>query len=208
MQDLIEHSGYFIYPLALCSILALFIVVERLISLRGRNVLPRHIERAIIEDNKLPPGEEPSIAGRILLFHEQRHPDSEQIKAFGRMEVIGMERGLFLLDVVIAAAPLLGLLGTVFGLITVFANVSPETGVPEPQAFVEGVAMALSTTVLGLAIAIPAIVFNSYLNRRIDTLAARLTVVVERLIAIDARGPAPAAPSRLDAPPPLRPGKL
>ena len=194
MQDLIKAAGPFLYPLALCSLLAVIIVIERLIALRPSRIIPVEIEREIIEGKKLPAGSSGSVAGRILLFHEQRQPDSDQIKAFGKMEVIGMERGLFILDVVVAAAPLLGLLGTVVGLIKVFARVSPETGIPEPSAFVEGVAMALATTVLGLAIAIPAIVFNSYLNRRIDTLAARLTVVVERLITIDARDKGVAAP--------------
>ncbi|MFA5257142.1 MAG: MotA/TolQ/ExbB proton channel family protein [Opitutales bacterium] len=185
MKDLIEASGIFIYPLGLCSLLAVFIVLERIMSLRTSRVIPIHIQNDIIEDSTLPAGEPDSVAGRILLFHQQRHPDADQIKAFGKMEVIGMERGMFLLEVVISAAPLLGLLGTVTGLVRVFSRVSPETGVPEPQAFVMGVSLALATTVLGLAIAIPALVFNGFLNRRIETLAARLNVLVERIVTID-----------------------
>jgi biopolymer transport protein ExbB len=185
MKDLIEASGIFIYPLGLCSLLAVFIVLERIMSLRTSRVIPIRIQNDIIEDSTLPAGEPDSVAGRILLFHQQRHPDADQIKAFGKMEVIGMERGMFLLEVVISAAPLLGLLGTVTGLVRVFSRVSPETGVPEPQAFVMGVSLALATTVLGLAIAIPALVFNGFLNRRIETLAARLNVLVERIVTID-----------------------
>lgn len=190
MKDLIEASGIFIYPLGLCSIIAVFIVIERLLALRPGKVVPIHIQNDIIEKNSLPPGEADSVAGRILLFHQQRHPDADQIKAFGKMEVLGMERGLFLLDVVISAAPLLGLLGTVTGLVRVFSKVSPETGVPEPQAFVTGVSLALATTVVGLAIAIPAIVFNSYMNRRVEMLAARLNVLVERIVTIDTKNEA------------------
>ena len=92
-----------------------------------------------------------------------------------------MERGLFLLDIVVTAAPLIGLLGTVTGLIQVFANVSPDTGMPDPDIFVRGIALALTTTMLGLSIAIPALVGNSYLNRRIDFLEAQINVGVERL---------------------------
>ncbi len=190
MKDLIEASGIFIYPLGLCSVIAVFIVIERLLALRPSKVVPIHIQNDIIEKNSLPPGEADSVAGRILLFHQQRHPDADQIKAFGKMEVLGMERGLFLLDVVISAAPLLGLLGTVTGLVRVFSKVSPETGVPEPQAFVTGVSLALATTVVGLAIAIPAIVFNSYMNRRVEMLAARLNVLVERIVTIDTKNEA------------------
>jgi biopolymer transport protein ExbB len=94
-----------------------------------------------------------------------------------------MERGLFILEIVVSAAPLIGLLGTVTGLVTVFGQISPETGLPDPAAFVEGVSMALTTTILGLAIAIPALAFNSFLNRRVDTFEAQLEVGVERLIA-------------------------
>jgi biopolymer transport protein ExbB len=185
MKDIIAACGLFIYPLGLCSILGMFIVIERLIALRTKRVIPTHLQNDIIINSSLPPGEASSVAGRILLFHEQRHPDADQIKAFGKMEVIGMERGLFLLDVVISVAPLLGLLGTVVGLVQVFSQVSPDTGVPEPQAFVSGVALALATTVVGLTVAIPALLFNSVINRRIETLASRLNVLVERIVAID-----------------------
>ena len=189
MNDLIGACGWFIYPLGFCSVLGLFIILERLIALRPSRVIPAHIQNEIIEKNTLPQGEARSVAGRILLFHEQRHPDADQIKAFGKMEVIGMERGLFLLEIVISVAPLLGLLGTVAGLVQVFSNVSPETGMPEGGAFVNGVGLALATTVVGLVIAIPAVVFNGYINRRIETLAARLNVLVERIVTIDTKTP-------------------
>ena len=101
------------------------------------------------------------------------------------MEVIGMERGLFMLEVVITCGPMLGLLGTVIGLVRIFSCISPETGMPDSKVFVSGVALPLATTVVGLVIAIPAYVFNGYLNRRIDTLAARLNVLVERIVTID-----------------------
>jgi biopolymer transport protein ExbB len=101
------------------------------------------------------------------------------------MEVIGMERGLFILDIVIAVAPMLGLLGTSIGLVQVFSHVAPETGLPDSHAFASGVALPLATTVVGLSIAIPAVIFSAYLNRRIDSLAASLNVIVERIAAID-----------------------
>ncbi len=93
-----------------------------------------------------------------------------------------MERGLFLLEVVIGAAPLLGLLGTVTGLTQVFGGFSAETGLPEPEAFIKGIALALNTTILGLAIAIPALAAHSYLLRRVESLAARISVGVECLV--------------------------
>lgn len=117
-----------------------------------------------------------------MQFYLRNKPEAEQMKAFARLEVTRMERGLFILEIVVSAAPLLGLLGTVTGLIKVFANISIETGLPDPGAFIEGIALALTTTMLGLAIAIPALVANHFLVRRIDILAARLSVGVERLL--------------------------
>ena len=96
-----------------------------------------------------------------------------------------LERGMFWLDVVVSAAPLLGLLGTVAGLVTVFSVESDS--LPTPETISRGVGLALSTTILGLSIAIPAIVGNSYLNRRIDKLCARLNVCFESLIDIQAK---------------------
>ena len=191
MNDLIKACGIFLYPLALLSVAGLFIIVERLFALRRGNILPAHLQNEIIEKNTLPAGEGGSCVGRILLFHEQRHPDAEQIKAFAKMEVIGMERGLFILDIVIAVAPMLGLLGTSIGLVQVFSHVAPETGLPDSHAFASGVALPLATTVVGLTIAIPAVIFSAYLNRRIDSLAASLNVIVERIAAIDQKSEHP-----------------
>ena len=99
-----------------------------------------------------------------------------------------MERGIFLLEVVIGVAPLLGLLGTVTGLTQVFSGFSADTGLPEPAAFIRGIALALNTTILGLAIAIPALVAHAYLLRRVESLAARIEMAVQALIESKPRG--------------------
>jgi biopolymer transport protein ExbB len=105
----------------------------------------------------------------------------EALKAFARLEVSRMERGLFLLEVVIGAAPLIGLLGTVTGLTQVFSGFSIESGLAEPVVFVQGIALALNTTILGLIIAIPSLLAHAYLLRRVESLAARISVGVECL---------------------------
>ena len=123
-----------------------------------------------------------SVAGRIVAFFHDPKSDADQLKAFSRFQITRMERGLFILEIVVSAAPLIGLLGTVTGLVGVFDRISPETGMPEMGAFREGVALALTTTMLGLAIAIPSLAFNSYLGRRIESFEAQLEVGLERLI--------------------------
>lgn len=184
MIDLLEGAGIFIYPLGFCSVMGVFIIIERLIALRSSQIIPNEIADKFILGNLPEKGDTKSVAGRILLFFHSRKPDVEQLKAFARVEVNGMERGLFILDIVVSASPLIGLLGTVTGLVKVFAKINPEAGMPDPTAFVEGVALALTTTMLGLSIAIPALVFSGYLYRRIDTLAARINLGVERMIAL------------------------
>ena len=181
MINLVEGAGVFIWPLGICSFLAVFIIVERLIALRPSRVIPRELLESFIE-GEIPEPVNESVGGRILEFYSRHDRDPEQLKAFARLEVSRMERGMFILEIVISAAPLIGLLGTVTGLIKVFANISPETGIPDPASFIEGIALALTTTMIGLSIAIPALVGNSFLIRRVDTLAARLDVGVERLI--------------------------
>ena len=181
MINLIDGAGIFIWPLGLCSLFGVFIIVERFYALMPGKIMPQYIVESLIE-GIIPEVADDSVGGRILQYYLQNKPDAEQMKAFARLEVTRMERGLFILEIVVSAAPLIGLLGTVTGLVKVFANISIETGMPEPGAFIEGIALALTTTMLGLSIAIPALVGNHMLIRRIDTLAARLSVGVERLI--------------------------
>jgi biopolymer transport protein ExbB len=192
MEKLIEGAGVFIYPLAVCSLLAIFILVERLMALRQSRVIPRDMVDAFIKgDIKTLEADESTVGGRILKFYREVRPDPEGLKAFAQLEVNRMERGLFVLDIVVGAAPLIGLLGTVTGLVQSFGNFSEETGMPDPSAFVQGVALALTTTILGLSIAIPAIVGNAFLSRRVESLAARLNVGVERLIDLTERAENP-----------------
>lgn len=183
MINLIEGAGIFIWPLGFCSVMAIFILIERLIALRSSSIIPNSIYDSLV-GGSIPESDSSSVCGRLIEFYKKNKPDSDQTKAFAKLEISRMERGLFILEVVVSAAPLIGLLGTVTGLVKVFANVSPETGLPDPGAFIEGTALALTTTMLGISIAIPALIGNSYLNRRVETLSAHIAVAVELLIDI------------------------
>ncbi|MGB0416898.1 MAG: MotA/TolQ/ExbB proton channel family protein [Coraliomargarita sp.] len=181
-MDLITNAGIFAYPLVVFSFIAVFITVERLIALRNSSVIPRHMVEAFVE-SRLTEMEvdTKSVMGRIVTFFRERDPDADALSAFARLEVTRMERGVFLLEIVVGASPLLGLLGTVTGLTQVFGGFSADTGLPDPGVFIQGIALALNTTILGLAVAIPALVAHAYLMRRIDSLAARINVGVECL---------------------------
>ena len=182
-MDIFTHAGIFIYPLALCSAVAVFITFERLIALRPSRVMPEAIVEAFVSGRfDGVPVDSVSVVGRIVGFYKSRPLDSDSLKAYARLEVSRMERGMFLLEVVIGAAPLIGLLGTVTGLTQVFSGFSAETGLPDPATFIMGIALALNTTILGLTIAIPALAVHAYLLRRVESMAAHIGLGVEALV--------------------------
>ncbi|HKB57864.1 MAG TPA: MotA/TolQ/ExbB proton channel family protein [Lacunisphaera sp.] len=186
MLDIFKGAGYLIYPLALCSLLAVYILCERLYALRKDAILPDDLVDAIVEGKPAQAGRH-SVLARIVEFAERHKSDPEAVKAFARLELNRMERGIPYLDVIYAAAPLIGLTGTVTGLLQVFAQISPETGLPDPAAFTKGVALALSATVIGLTIAIPSLVGSGFLQRRIENYAAKIDLLLERVLSRNAR---------------------
>ena len=182
-MDIFTHAGIFLYPLLLCSTVAVFITFERLIALRPSRVMPAEIVDAFVSGRfDVVPADSASVVGRIVSFYQSRPSDSDSLKAYARLEVSRMERGMFLLEVVIGAAPLIGLLGTVTGLTQVFSGFSADTGLPDPATFIKGIALALNTTILGLTIAIPALAVHAYLLRRVESMAARIGLGVHALV--------------------------
>src|SRR5580700_3582466 len=181
MTGIFEGAGLLIYPLAICSAAAVFIICERAYSLRKVAVMPQDLVDAVVSGKQLMGGRH-TVLARIVEFAEQHPNDEGAVKAFARLEVNHMQKGVPYLDVIYAAAPLIGLSGTVTGLLRVFSQISPDTGLPDPVVFTKGVALALSATVIGLAIAIPSLVGSGYLQRKIENYAAQLDVLLERIM--------------------------
>jgi len=179
---IVREAGLLIYPLGLCSLVATFIIVERLVALRKSAVIPEDLAEAVIE-GRAPSGDKRSALGRILNFAARHAGDAEATKAYARLELIKLERGVSYLDTIYAAAPLIGLIGTVTGLLGAFSVVDPQTRMPDPVQFTESVGYALSATVLGLCIALPALVGSGFLQRVIDKHAAQIDVLLERVLA-------------------------
>jgi len=179
---IVREAGLLIYPLGLCSLVAVFIIVERLVALRRSVVIPEDLAEAVIEGNATV-GDKRSVLGRILNFASRHAGDLDATKAYARLEVIKMERGVSYLDTIYAAAPLIGLIGTVTGLLGAFSVVDPQTRMPDPVQFTESVGYALSATILGLTIALPALIGSGLLQRIVDKHAAQLDVLLERTLA-------------------------
>ena len=182
-----EQLGIFAYPLGICLVISVFITLERIFSLRRGVTFPRKVEKALLRgefpDKKWKRG---SAAERIVHVAVNEKASVETITAYARLEIAAMEKGMFLLDVIIAGAPLIGLLGTVTGLVQVFSQM-PSNGNIDQSHFSQGISLALLTTMAGLAIALPTILFNSCLLRVLDKRAASLDWLTARLI--DATAP-------------------
>ncbi len=178
--EIVKGAGLLIWPLAICSFAMVYIICERTYALRTNVVMPQDLVDAIIQ-NKPYSGGRHSVLARILEFAEEHQHDEDAVRAFARLEINRMERGIPYLDVIYAAGPLLGLTGTVTGLLQVFSQIAPDTGLPDPVAFTKGVALALSATVIGLTIAIPALVGGGYLQRKVENYSVRIDSLLERI---------------------------
>ena len=178
-----RQAGLFVYPLGICLLVAVFVITERAYALRRGLTFPRKVEKALMS------GEFPdkrwkkrSAAERIVFVAVHEKPSPDSLKAYARLEVAALEQGLFLLEVVVAGAPLIGLLGTVTGLVRVFSAMPSTGGSGGSEIFSEGIALALLTTIMGLAIAIPALIGHSYLMRVVEKRTVSLDWLSARLV--------------------------
>jgi biopolymer transport protein ExbB len=185
----IYDAGIFIYPLGLCLFFAVFIFTERLLSLRRSVTFPRKVEKAL-KNGEFPnkKWKQKSSAERIVWVALHENPSSESLSSYKDLEISAMEKGFFILEVVISASPLIGLLGTVTGLVQVFSSISDINQGKDVLA--EGIGLALLTTILGLAIAIPTLIGHSYLGRILDKRIASLNWVTSRINDARRKNPA------------------
>ena len=197
MFSIIQAAGWPIWPLIVCSIVALALVIERFSSLRTVRVAPpRLLDEVISVSAKSLPAPEVvnklaanSVLGVVLasglraVIGEPRITEEGLRIAFetaGRHAVHRLERYLNTLGTIASAAPLLGLLGTVIGMIEIFGSQSPTGGNPEQLA--HGISIALYNTAFGLIIAIPTLMFYRYFRGRIDEYAVELEQAAERMV--------------------------
>ncbi|MBW2037998.1 MAG: MotA/TolQ/ExbB proton channel family protein [Deltaproteobacteria bacterium] len=182
MYDLFLKGGILMYPIALCSIVAVGIFLERIWVLRISRVIPRdfliEVEDLVMR-RKLPEAvtlckrDNSSIAHVIRVgienYGKRREVIKERIEEVGRREVASLERYINVIGTIAGIAPLLGLLGTVSGMIKSF-NVISLQGVANPASLAGGISEALVTTAAGLVVAIPAFVIYRYLMNKADSL--------------------------------------
>jgi biopolymer transport protein ExbB len=194
--DFVLKGGVFMWILLACSFVAITVILLRLVALRKGAVIPRLIEKSIVghrAGESLDPlrrlvQDDDSAMGQILdavvrSANATKAETLEIVQTRARREVVGLEAGLFILEIIVGISPLLGLLGAVTGLVKVFANIgSGVTSTSDLKEIASGISEALSTTIVGLAIAILAIVAWSTFTRRVETLAIQMESLVTELI--------------------------
>ena len=201
MFSIIQAAGWPIWPLIACSIVAFALIIERFISLKQAKVAPpRLLEEALtVSRNAVPTPdvvkqlEQNSALGEVLasgfraLNADPRCTESDLraiMENTGRAVAHRLERYLSALGTIASAAPLLGLLGTVIGMIEIFGSQSPAGGATggNPAQLAHGISVALYNTAFGLIVAIPALIFWRYFRGRVDEYLLTLELASERFV--------------------------
>ena len=196
MFAIIQAAGWPIYPLLLASIIAVALIIERSVSLRESKIVPSslldqviavHARQGVTGDvvDKLakdsPLGE--VLAAGLRNEKSPRHVMKEAIEEAGRSVAHNLERFLTTLGTIATAAPLLGLFGTVIGMIEIFGSQSP-TGGTNPQQLAHGISIALYNTAFGIAISIPSLIFYRHFKNKVDGFVVQMEQAASKLIDI------------------------
>lgn len=184
--EFLAQGGWPMVPLAVCSVAALAVVLERAFALRRSRNLPQSladlldlyqgessVEGALQACRHSQSGLARVVESLILVRKQGYAHIMEALNATGRREVERMERGLLILEIVAGVSPLIGLLGTVLGMVTVFDAITAE-GLGNAQVLSAGISEALVTTITGLSIAIPSLAFHSYFSKRVESMAVEM----------------------------------
>jgi len=165
-------------PLAVFSILSLAIIVERTIALLSSHVLSKPLQQAIEENRDLDEihllmSEDKSLLGKFLAQIRSKQHESKEVlrelsQSYYKRIWQDLERNLEFLNIVATVSPLLGLLGTVLGMVRIFSALS-QSGLGNPAILSGGISEALLTTIGGLAIAVPALIFYTFFSKKIET---------------------------------------
>ena len=199
MFSIIQAAGWPIWPLVACSILALALVVERFASLKTRKVAPPKLldEAITVSRNAVPSNEvvlqleQNSLLGEVLASGFRAlnaHPRiSEEdlrstLEGAGRKAAHQLERYLAALATIASAAPLLGLLGTVIGMIEIFGAQGGGATGGNPAQLAQGISIALYNTAFGLMVAIPSLIFWRYFRARVDGYLLTMELGAERFV--------------------------
>lgn len=210
MFEIIKAGGWVMWPIVICSIVAASIIVERLWTLQRRRILPPGLveqvwqwaRAGVLDAKRLQALRLSSPLGRVLAaglvnMKHDRSVMKESIEEVGRHVAHELMRFLNALGSIAAVTPLLGLLGTVFGMITMFTAVG-EHGAGNPQELSAGIGQALISTAAGLTVAIPSLLMHRLLRGKVDALIIDMEQEAIKMVEVlhgDRESDAPAPPN-------------
>lgn len=195
MFAIIEAAGWPIWPLLLCSVIALAIIGERWWSLRQNAVMPKNLLSQVMQEYR-----QNGITTQLLSRLYDNSPLGvifaaglknvkmtpaimrESIEEAGRLVAIELERFLTSLGTIAAIAPLLGLFGTVVGMIEIFGSQGPQGG--NPLVLAHGISIALYNTAFGLVVAVPSMIFYRYFRAKVDAMLVDMELQAIKLVEI------------------------
>lgn len=194
MLELFKAGGWLMFPLFICSVIAIAIIAERFWSLQSRRIAPPDLIKQIwqwmrfnqVDHERITSLQKNSPLGQILAAglinrHCTRELTKESIEDTGRHVSAVLERNLNTLGTIAAISPLIGLLGTVVGMIKVFAVITTE-GVGNPETLAGGISEALLTTAAGLVVAIPSVIFYRYFRGKVNHLVVNMEEQAMQLV--------------------------
>lgn len=195
--DFLARGGIFMIPLAATSITGVMAILYKSLSLSRKRVIPESLARDVAEfqerivSDRITPilrefekGESTLARLGLIAVRHRGKPQGEIIQAVeasAREETAHLHSGIGVLDIVITIGPLLGLLGTASGLVTIFQGLGETT---DHLAVARGIAEALNTTIFGLSIAVPCVIAHGYFTRRIEMMTARLESLLSELAQV------------------------
>lgn len=196
MFEIVKSGGWLMAPIILCSIVSLAIIGERFWTLQRKRIIPKHLVAQIwhmhskgkLTGEQIAAVRNSSPLGRVLAaglsnVNSSREVMKESIEETGRHVVHELERYMNTLGTIAAVTPLLGLLGTVFGMIDVFSVISTQ-GVGNPAVLSGGISVALITTAAGLVVAIPSLMAHRYFRGLIDSLVVFMEQEAIKMVEI------------------------
>jgi len=196
MFEFLRAGGPVMFFLVLTSIAGVTFIIERGLALRWRKVIPAEVEEAVercaadasdgAETVERVCKAHPSPLSSLLLLARQhlnwpKQENTDSVETRARHEMMKLERGLVILEIIVGIAPLTGLVGTLHGSITLFATLG-NVAITDNAAMAKGISIALNTTLMGLIVAIPSLIAWSYYNKRVETLAVEMESLCDQFL--------------------------
>jgi biopolymer transport protein ExbB len=198
--DYFAAGGYFMYPLLVALLVGLTVIAFKFLTLRRSYIIPRDLVAQVdgfearVKAGTLQPLLDEFTRGKTALARlssvavqnrgKSQVDISDAVQTIARHEVLQLSSGMTALDVVIIVSPLLGLLGTASGLSFLFQEMGRSGDMSDAQRIAQGIAVALNTTIFGLAITVPCVIAQSFFNRKIESYTTELEMTLSKLVHV------------------------